>query len=518
MEICAHSAGFAVEFKGKSMGPHTVGILVVFVVYLLLMLVMGAFFFRKNEDMADYFLADRKLNKWVTSLSAQASDMSGWLLLGLPGAAYLAGLSTSWIALGLVAGTYLNWRFVAKRLRKYTALSPNILTISDYLEYRFRDPTRLLRVISALFILIFFLIYTSSGFVAGGKLFSSVFNFPYPLALAVGASVVISYTFLGGFNAVCWTDVIQGGLMFFAVLLVPLVGLLALGGPVTTVGLLKAQEPAFFSLLDRKDAASGLALFCAVASSLAWGLGYFGQPHILVRFMAIGNPAQLRDARFIAMIWVVLSLAGAVAVGMVGRAFMPTVEGGDSERIFIFMINDMFPWLIAGVFLSAILAAIMSTADSQLLVATSAITEDLYKAIVRKTAGQTELLWVSRSAVIAVAGLAWFVALNPASSVLKLVAHAWAGFGASLGPPIVLSLFWKRMTYQGALAGITAGGLTVLIWKHLTGGLFDLYELLPGFVFSAVAIVLGSLLSPPPSPPILAEFDRVCAELDEAAP
>jgi len=493
------------------MSAHMLSIISVFAIYLIFMLTIGVFFYRRTESISDYFLGDRKLNKWVTALSAQASDMSGWLLLGLPGAAYLAGLSSCWIAVGLMAGTYLNWRFVAKRLRKYTAVSENIITLSDYLEYRFRDRSNLLRLVSALFILVFFLIYTSSGFVAGAKLFGTVFNFPYKVALITGALVVVSYTFLGGFNAVCWTDFVQGTLIFFALLIVPIVGTVVAGGPAAVASTLTAADTDFFALL-RAENGAGLAAAVVLVSSLAWGLGYFGQPHILVRFMAIRSPDEISDARRVAMVWVVVSLAAAVVVGMVGRAYLePRLEGTDSERVFLFMVTEMFPSVIAGVLLAAVLAAIMSTADSQLLVTTSAITEDFYKALFRKNAGETELVWVGRVTVIGVAVVALALALDPQNSVLDLVAYAWAGFGAAFGPTIILSLFWKRMTRHGALAGIITGGLTVLIWKHLDGGLFNLYEIVPGFTLSSFAIVSASLFSRPPIPEILDEFDQVTA-------
>ncbi len=485
---------------------------VVFALYLAAMLAIGAYFYRRTESMADYFLGGRGLNKWVTALSAEASDMSGWLLLGLPGAAYLGGLSASWIAFGLLIGTYVNWRFVAKRLRQYTGVSESIITLSDYLEHRFRDTSKILRVVSALFILIFFLIYTASGFVAGGKLFNSVFGVPYAAAVLIGAAVVVSYTFLGGFNAVCWTDFFQGTLMFFAILIVPVIATVMIGGPGVAVDRLLQVEPQYFGLLSVKGATTPFALLAAIASSMAWGLGYFGQPHILVRFMAIHSPEAIRDARRIAMVWVVLSLAAAVAIGMAGRAYLtPPLEGVASERVYLLMVGQLFPKLVGGVLLAAVLSAIMSTADSQLLVTTSAITEDLYKPFLRKNATDTELVWVSRLAVLLVAGVALLLAFEPDSSVLELVAYAWAGFGAAFGPAIVFSLFWKRMTRQGALAGILVGGITVLVWKQLHGGIFDLYEMIPGFLFSATAIALGSLTSQPPSPEIMDEFDRVGA-------
>jgi len=492
------------------MALRTVGIVVVFILYLAGMLAVGVLYYRRTESIADYFLGDRKLNKWVTSLSAQASDMSGWLLLGLPGAAYLAGLSTAWVAIGLAVGTYLNWRFVAKRLRRYTGVSEDIITISDYLDHRFRAPGNVLRGVSALFILVFFLIYTSSAFVAGAKLFSGVFGFPYTAALVVGALVVVSYTFLGGFRAVCWTDFFQGSLMFFAILIVPVVALFAAGGPASAAETLRTADADFFRLFRAEEGATTLALVVAFVSSVAWGLGYFGQPHILVRFMAIRSADQIRDARRIAMVWVVVSLAAAVAVGMVGRAYVtPALEGGDSEKVFIVLVNDLFPALIAGVLLAAILAAIMSTADSQLLVTTSAITEDFYKTLFRKDASEAELLWVGRFTVAGVALVALVLALNPESSVLELVAYAWAGFGAAFGPTIILSLFWRRMTWGGALAGIVTGGVTVLVWKQLEGGCFELYEIVPGFLLSAAAIIIASAAGRAPGEAILDEFASV---------
>jgi sodium/proline symporter len=342
-------------------------------------------------------------------------------------------------------------------------------------------------------------------------LFSTVFTVPYWAALLAGAFVVVSYTFLGGFNAVCWTDFFQGSLMFFAILIVPIVALFSLGGVGAAATTLTAADAGFFNFLPEQDAA-GLAMVIGLVSSVAWGLGYFGQPHILVRFMAIDSAEHVQGARRIAIVWVTLCLAAAVAVGMVGRAYLnPVLEGGDREKVFILMVGEMFPSLIAGVLLAAILAAIMSTADSQLLVTTSAITEDFYKALFRPKATDAELVWVSRLTVVGVAVVAVGLALKPDSTVLDLVSYAWAGFGAAFGPTILLSLFWKRMTWQGALAGITIGGLTVLIWKQLHGGLFDLYEIVPGFLLSSAAIVVASLLSAPPKGEIFEEFDAVGA-------
>lgn len=479
------------------MTADTTGILITFILYLAVMLAIGWHFYHRTRNLSDYILGGRGLNRWVTALSAQASDMSGWLLLGLPGFAYLAGLEALWIALGLGVGTYLNWRLVARRLRDATAAAGDALTLPDYFEHRFADRSRALRMVSAFFILVFFMIYTSSGFVAGARLFETVFGFSYLAALAIGVAVIIGYTFLGGFMAVSWTDLIQGTLMLVAIVAVPLAGVSLAGGFAGTATALLHGNP---ELLDPLTAADGTALGpIAIISSLAWGLGYAGQPHILARFMAIANPRQITDARRIAMVWVAVSLTMAVAVGLVGRAGLGVeLVGADSERVFMLLIDAVFPAALAGVMLSAILAAVMSTADSQLLVASSALTEDLYRTLLRRGASERELILVSRLAVVLVALVAFVIALDPERSVLGLVSYAWAGFGATFGPLVVLSLTWRRMTRDGALAGIIVGGATVIVWKNLSGGLFELYEIVPGVVLSGLAIVAVSLLGRPP--------------------
>ncbi|SIQ63557.1 sodium/proline symporter [Alkalispirochaeta americana] len=484
-------------------------IVVTFVLYLVLMMAVGAVFYRRTTNLSDYILGGRKLNYWVTSLSAQASDMSGWLLMGLPGYAYLAGLEAFWIAFGLALGTYLNWRFVARRLRTYTEISGDSITLPDYFESRFRDSTRILRIVSSIFILVFFLVYTSSGFVAGAILFSAIFNLPYTTGLLIGVVVIIGYTFLGGFTAVSWTDFIQGILMFFAITIVPFIGFGLAGGPGETFEAVRLANPEFLNIFTATDG-SPLGII-AIVSLLAWGLGYFGQPHILARFMAIRSADEVAPARKIASTWVVISLTGAVLVGLIGIAsgevFMPA--DANAEQIFIHLIDGVIPPLLAGIFLSAILAAIMSTADSQLLVTSSALTEDLYAVLLRNRASQTELVWISRFSVIAVAIIASLIAVDPESTVLGLVSYAWGGFGATFGPIVILSLFWRRMTRNGALAGLVAGGLTVIVWYNLSGGIFDLYEIVPGFLFSLAAIVGVSLLGNPPEAEITAEFDQV---------
>jgi sodium/proline symporter len=487
---------------------ENLSIIITFAGYLVFMLAIGSHFYKRNESLSDYLIGDRRLNKWVVSMSAQASDMSGWLLLGLPGYAYLQGLEASWIAFGLAIGTYLNWRFVARRLRLYTEIADNAITLPDYFANRFNDHNRLLRVLSALFILVFFLIYTASGFVAGAKLFESVFGLPYHSALIIGVVVIITYTALGGFMAVSWTDFFQGIIMFFAIIAVPLITLQAAGGIQETTSTLQQTSPGYTGLFS--DAAGRPLRLVSVVSLMAWGLGYFGQPHILTRFMAIRSADDLAPARRIAMIWVVVSLTCAVAVGLAGRAFLPGLPAdAEAEKIFMVLVRKLTHPLIGGILLAAVLAAIMSTADSQLLVTSSALTEDLYRVIIHPAASDRELVWVSRATVIDVAAIACLIALKPESSVLELVSYAWAGFGATFGPLILMSLYWKRMTRNGAIGGIIGGGVTVLAWKNLEGGLFELYEIVPGFIVSIACIILFSLLDRKPDEGVLFRFDQV---------
>lgn len=489
-------------------------IIVTFVLYLVFMMAIGALFFGRTSDLSDYILGGRRLNYWVTSMSAQASDMSGWLLMGLPGYAYLAGLEAFWIAFGLAVGTYVNWKVVARRLRTYTEISGDSITLPDFFESRFRDTSRVLRIVSSVFILVFFLIYTSSGFVAGAKLFGSVFNLPYTTGLFIGVVVIIGYTFLGGFMAVSWTDFVQGVLMFFAVTIVPIIGFRLAGGVRGTFAAVRALNPELLNIFTAADGSpiGGIA----IVSLVAWGLGYFGQPHILARFMAIRDPREVQPARRLATVWVVISLAFAVLIGLVGLVGLdPAGLGSDSERIFIYLIDAVVPPVFAGIFLSAILAAIMSTADSQLLVTSSALTEDLYAVLLRKHAGQKELVWISRGSVVVVALIASFIAFDPDSSVLGLVSYAWGGFGATFGPIVLLSLYWKRMTRNGALAGLIVGGVTVIVWKNLSGGIFELYEIVPGFALSLISIVIFSLLDKAPPAEITAEYEATEGRLAE---
>ncbi len=458
---------------------------IMFGLYLLAMLCIGFLGYRGTDSLDDYILGGRSLGSFVTALSAGASDMSGWLLMGLPGAIYLSGLSEAWIAVGLVAGAYLNWRFVAARLRLYTERAGNALTLPDYLANRFEDKENLLRILTTLVILVFFTVYCASGVVAGARLFENMFGLPYQSALWVGAACTIAYVFIGGFLAVSWTDTIQASLMITALIATPVVAYLAVTG-----GLQPTQTFAELIEPSRRDVMKGASL-AGIVSLLAWGLGYFGQPHILVRFMAAESAATIAAARRISMAWMVLCLAGAVAVGYVGIAyFLSHPEGAqavnaNSETVFIELAKQLFnPW-IAGLLLAAILAAVMSTLSCQLLVCSSALTEDIYRTFLRKSASQTELVWVGRSMVLAIALVAIAIGSNPESRVLGMVSYAWAGFGAAFGPVIILSLFWPAMTRNGALAGILVGAVTVVVWKQ--GGWLGLYEIIPGFVFAALA-------------------------------
>jgi sodium/proline symporter len=479
-----------------------------FTVYLLLLLAIGWVAYTRTRDLGDFILGGRRLGSWTAALSAGASDMSGWLLLGLPGFAYLSGMESIWLAAGLLAGTWLNWRTMAAPLRSYTQIAGNSLTIPAFLGQRFRDDTGLIQAVSASFILLFFIFYTSSGLVAGGKLFQSVFGLDYTWAVAAGTCAIILYTAVGGFLAVSWTDLVQGLLMLAALIAVPVVAINELGGIEMTFNLVKQSNPDLLDAMTSSDGA-GLSLISAL-SLLGWGLGYFGQPHILARFKAIKSVAAIPRARHIAISWTFLTLTGACLVGIAGIGYLDSpLSETDSEKVFIQLVGLLFHPVIAGICLAAILAAIMSTADSQLLVASSAFTADLYKGTIRKTAATRELMWVGRITVILIAIIAFLLALNPDSKVLDLVAYAWAGFGAALGPTLLFALYWKRMNRSGALAGILTGGITVVIWKQLSGGIFELYEIIPGFVLSSLAIIMFSLISSRPQAAIVAEYERV---------
>lgn len=481
---------------------------VTFTIYIIAVLLIGlaAYFSTRNFD--DYILGGRSLGSFVTAMSAGASDMSGWLLMGLPGAIYASGLSEAWIAIGLTVGAYFNWLLVAGRLRVHTEFNNNALTLPDYFYHRFGGQEKLMKVISAAIILFFFTIYCASGIVAGARLFQSLFDVSYVQAMWLGAGATIVYTFIGGFLAVSWTDTIQATLMIFALILTPIMVYLALGGADEMSAAI--QSVAQTTGKEYGSLIAGTTLM-GIISTAAWGLGYFGQPHILARFMAAESVKSLTSARRIGMTWMILCLAGACAVGYFGIAYFGghpqevSTMGGNDERIFIALTALLFnPW-IAGVILSAILAAVMSTLSCQLLVCSSAITEDFYKGFLRPNAPQGELVWIGRIMVLAVAVVAIVIASNPDSKVLGLVSYAWAGFGAAFGPVVIFSVFWKRMTASGALAGMIVGAVTVVAWKA-TGS--SLYEIVPGFIACAVAIVVVSLLSKAPSKEITDRFDE----------
>ena len=489
--------------------------LVTFCVYIFGMILIGFIAWRSTKNFDDYILGGRSLGPFVTALSAGASDMSGWLLMGLPGAVFLSGISESWIAIGLTLGAWINWKLVAGRLRVHTEYNNNALTLPDYFTGRFEDKSRILRIISALVILLFFTIYCASGIVAGARLFESTFGMSYETALWAGAAATILYTFIGGFLAVSWTDTVQASLMIFALILTPVIVIISVGGFGDSLEVIKQKS------IENVDMLKGLN-FVAIISLMGWGLGYFGQPHILARFMAADSHHSIVHARRISMTWMILCLAGAVAVGFFGIAYFnghPAVAGAvnqNAERVFIELAQILFnPW-IAGILLSAILAAVMSTLSCQLLVCSSAITEDLYKAFLRKQASQKELVWVGRVMVLVVALVAIALAANPENRVLGLVSYAWAGFGAAFGPVVLFSVMWSRMTRNGALAGMIIGALTVIVWKQF--GWLGLYEIIPGFIFGSIGIVVFSLLGKAPSAAMQKRFAEADAHYHSAPP
>ena len=508
------------------MNSTTIWILVAFIAYMAMMLLIGASYMKTGKSTEDYFLGGRKLGGWVVALSAQASDMSGWLLMGLPGSVYALGTGQMWIAVGLFLGTVANWLIISGRLRRYTIVANNSLTLPAYFENRFHDKKRILLGISSVVIVIFFLVYTASAFASGGKLFSTVFGCSYHVSLTIGAVIILAYTFMGGFMAVCTTDFIQGMLMLVALVTVPVVAFALMGGNVGPALEQTGVNAANF-LNAMKNGDNNFSVV-EIISQLAWGLGYCGMPHILVRFMAVKNQKELNKSKGIAIIWVAISLAFAVVIGVLGRAYLyPTIlgaDGGSTETVFIEMIKQVFTVdiklpIIAGLFLCGILAAIMSTADSQLLVTASSMSEDIYKGIIKKDASEEKVMKMSRYTVLGVAVLAYLIAWDPNSSIMGLVSNAWAGLGAAFGPTVLMSLFWKRCNLQGAVAGIISGGLTVIIWDYipLVGGqtlgtVTGLYSLAIGFLISIVLIVIVSLCTKAPDASIVAEFERVASD------
>ena len=501
----------------------TIVILIAFAAYLVLMIVIGAIYMKNTNNSEDYFLGGRGLSGWVAALSAQASDMSGWLLMGLPGTVYALGTGQSWIAIGLFLGTVCNWVFISSRLRKYTIKANNSLTLPAYFENRFRDKKRVLLLVSSIVIVIFFLVYTASALSAGGKLFNSVFGVDYHVALAIGATVILIYTFMGGFMAVCVTDFIQGSLMLVGLLIVPIAAYFMVGSdqvkPILDQSGVVGGASAYLSLFQNGDRPYTAV---EIISQLAWGLGYCGMPHILTRFMAVKNQKELRKSRVIAIIWVTISLAAAVAIGVIGRVYLfPTILGTDgnasAESVFIEMITKMFTKdtnlpFIGGIFLCGILAAIMSTADSQLLVASSSFTADLYKPFFRKGASEKETLLVGRVLVLVLSLIAFAIANSKGSgaqAIMDMVENAWGAFGSSFGPTILLSLFWKRFNYKGAVAGVVSGFVVDLGWL-LTGltASTGVYEIVPGFIVSFLAAYLVARFTEAPNAEAVAIFEE----------
>ena len=489
------------------------------------MIGIGVWFSRKNNDVNDFYLGGRKLGPLVTAMSAEASDMSSWLLMGLPGLAYLSGIADpGWTAIGLAVGTYLNWLIVAKRLRRYTAKAGNAITLPDFFSNRYRDQSHALLAISALIIVIFFIPYTASGFAACGKLFSSLFGISYVPAMVISAVVIVGYTTLGGFLAASTTDFIQSIVMTLALVIVVCFGIETAGGIGVVIDNASALS-GYLSMTSVHDAASGAANsygFISIVSTFAWGLGYFGMPHILLRFMAIEDENKLTLSRRIASVWVVISMAVAIFIGLIGYSMskagaIDTLNGSDSETLIIKIAqllssHGVFAIIFAGIILAGILACTMSTADSQLLAASSSISQNILKDVLQFNLSEKATMLTARLTVIVIAAISIFIARDPNSSVFGIVSFAWAGFGGAFGPVMLFSLFWRRTNRNGALAGMLAGGAMVFIWKYLVrpvGGAWNVYELLPAFLVASACIVVVSLLTKAPAQEILDEFDSI---------
>lgn len=505
------------------MDKGVIGILLVIIVYLAGMLFVGFFYSRQNSDSGDFYLGGRKLGPFVTAMSAEASDMSSWLLMGLPGVAYLTGVCDAlWTAIGLAIGTYLNWLLVAKRLRRYSERI-NAITLPDFFADRYRDTSGVIMGISSLFIIIFFVPYTASGFAACGKLFSTLFGLPYTTAMLLSAVVIVGYTALGGFLAASTTDLIQSIVMSIALVIVVLFGIQVAGG--LDAVLAGAKElPGYLSVVNTYDNSTGTMSgygMITIASSLAWGLGYFGMPHILLRFMATENEDNIGRSRRIASVWVVISMAIAIFIGIVGRAMSDVgaigfLSGSDSETIIIRIAallseNGVLAVIGAGVILAGILASTMSTADSQLLAASSAVSENILKGIFHVQLSAKMTIVIARATVVMIAVIGVFLAADPNSSVFMIVSFAWAGFGAVFGPVVLSALFWKRSNRQGVIAGMIGGGAMVFIWKYCVrpiGGIWNIYELLPAFLVATVLIIVVSLATAAPDKDIVDEFER----------
>ena len=512
--------------------------LITMALYMVVMILIGVYFTKfANADTENFFIGGRKLGPWIAAMSAEASDMSGWLLMGLPGVAYWFGLAdATWTAIGLAIGTYLNWLIVSKRLRNYSVQAGNAITIPEFISNRFKENKKIILTISALFILVFFAVYTGSCFVTFGKLFNQLFGLDYRLMMLIGAVFVLIYTFLGGFMAESTTDFVQGIVMFFALVVVLIVGVSAAGGVGAVVDNARSI-PGFFEFfavaqptLDANGAqqiANGAPVFgeagkygfLTIVSTLAWGLGYFGMPQVLLRFMGIRKSSELKKSRRIAIVWVLIAMGAAVLIGIVGRAAYPTAltTATAAENIFIHISQTLMHPLVAGIMMAGILAATMSSSDSYLLIAASAFARNIFQGVIKKDASDKLIMQISRITLLAVALIGIIIALDENSIIFKVVSFAWAGFGATFGPIILFSLFWKRTTRAGAIAGILGGGGMVFLWKLVirpAGGVLGIYELLPAFIFSCLLIVIVSLLTKKPSQEIQDEFEAVKAMTD----
>ncbi|MDP0493789.1 MAG: sodium/proline symporter PutP [Fusobacterium sp. JB021] len=461
----------------------TMETMITFVVYLIFLVGVGIYFYKKTESAEDYLIGGRGMGSWVTALSAQASDMSGWLLMGLPGAVYSSGMSQIWVVVGLAVGTYLNWRYVAPKLRVQTE-ETKTMTLPNFLSEKLGDKTGTIRIFSAAIVLFFFTVYSASGLVASGKLFESILGIDYKVAVLIGVGTIVFYTFMGGYLACCWTDFFQGSLMFLAILVVP--GLAYVKGG----GMAEIQMAAQAKEISLSVFKSGNIGTLAIISSLAWGLGYFGQPHILSRFMSVKGLKELAQARKIAMVWVIISLMGAMAIGITGIAVFKDIAeiGGDSERVFIYMITKLFnPW-VGGILLAAILSAIMSTIDSQLLVSSSTLSEDFYK-FIKKNATEKEIMWTGRFGIIIISAIATVMAMNPSTKILAMVSYAWGGFGGVFGPAIIATLYVKGLNWRSVFSGMLIGTITLILWKTIGYGAY-LYEIVPAFAINAIVITI----------------------------
>lgn len=495
------------------------GEILAFVLYFVLIIGVGIYFFfkeRQDESQANYFLGGRQMGPWVTAMSAQASDMSAWLLMGLPGSILAFGFGQMWIGIGLALGTALNWIFVAKRLRKFSKAANDSITVPQYLGNRFLAKSHTLQVICAIIFFVCFTIYVASAYVAGASVFTTIFpNLNTQTAMLIFAIAMLLITFFGGFKAVCWTDFFQGLLMFFALLAVPIIVVLTQELDTSSLGIVYSYQDAISG--DMVECTFGTGVFDAswqeIISGLAWGLGYFGMPHILVRFMSIEKPSMVKKSATMAIIWVIVTLGCACLIAYFGRMLLAgdLLADGSQKMVFIEFARRLFPSFLAGVLMAAIIAASMSTADSQLLVASSSFTSDIYKPIIRKEASEKEILWVGRIVVVIVAIIAYFIASSKgegAQAIMNLVENAWAGFGSSFGPVILLSLFWRRLTYKGAIAGVLGGAIVDVLWYNLLSGSTGIYELFPGFIAGLICAVVVTLIDKKPSDEITDLFDK----------